>query len=256
MTQTPVVHAAKYTQTDLLINGWTKTSINRFLHPRVEGQTWTKEEIEAARSTAEARIYLERRTARVGTLEQLSLLDAVLEAANSALHWCNLGNQAWKAPERLVAAQCRGREFRLHGLKERGMVALHRNGGLRYMGSTARGLAVYEYGDSENQYLHSRLHPEGEKQLVVTGRPEIVLMQAVASHRIRQAKCILGSLPSHATGYIRSNVPAHIREREASFCWMCGELGHPATDCWTFSDYRSAPRSKRRRSAREMVATR
>ena len=155
---------------------------------------------------------------------------------------------------RPLAVKCRLNEIDFLGLKERGMIALHKEGKLRYVGATREGMAVYENPENEKQCLHSRLHPESAKQVSVLGHPEVLLIPSKAqNNRGRQAKLVLRSLPAHAIGYIRSNVPAHIREREASTCWLCGELGHPAADCGTFRVFRSGDRTVGHRHSRRFM---
>jgi hypothetical protein len=256
MNKTANAQANEYTQTDLLNNGWTKTTIDRFLpQPRMETRRsrihgnytvlyWTQEVVQAAKLKPEVRAHFEklarRRSATDCEPRELSLSDAVYVAANTAKGLGDRANDGWGSGNRPLAVKCRLNEIDFLGLKERGMIALHKERKLRYVGATPEGMAVYENPENEKQYLHSRLHPESAKQLPVVGHPEVLLMPSKAqNNRGHQAKHVLRSLPAHAIGYIRSNLPAHIRERESSTCWLCGELGHPASDCWTFRVYRS-----------------
>jgi hypothetical protein len=241
--------AIEHTRTDLIDNGWTQMSINRFLpQPRMESQYsrlhgncttyyWSKEVVNAVLSKPEVRAYFEelkrRRASADSGPRELPLLDAVCEASRSAQRYLDLANGAWGSGDRPGAGRCVAREFRFLKQKYRGILALHKLGIVRYVGSDAQGMAVYEYGDAVIRCFLSTLHPDSAKQVPVVGRLEVLPVSTKAQkYRISDVAYTIGLLPSDRTGYVPSKAPAVVRERERSTCWRCCEKGHLPRECW------------------------
>ncbi len=233
-------------KTDLLNRGWTTTSINRYLpHPIVEYRRshrgtysvhlWPQSTIESAETSAEVKVYIDtikkRRESASLTLE-IPLLDATREASRSAHRWRDRADNAWNDGHRRCARTCSINKRHWYGLKERGIVALHKAGELRYAGVSPQGMAVYEYGEGGLKCLHSTLHPVGVERTPVEGHPEILLVPAKKQEiRLRDVEQTLSNLEVQMIGYERSSAPAHKRVREEPTCWRCCDVGHLASEC-------------------------
>jgi len=246
----------RYTFAELIDRGWTTRSISRYLpRPRIERSCskvygpystryWPQSVVEAVQSNPDVQKHLNllarRRADNRAVMPKVSLVDAVQAAGRSAHHWQERANHAWQlGNSQCRAARCTYRSIELNGLKERGIMALHRQGKLRYMGASALGMGLYEFIERPEEFLHSRLHPVGAKQRRLPFRTEVTSMSNGARECGGEfARRLLITLPKDLTGYVRSHVPAHIRERDSSSCWICGVLGHPAPDCWTVASSR------------------
>lgn len=153
--------------------------------------------------------------------------------ASRAAHRCRDAAQtAYQQRRHLDASHWKEKKENWYSLKERGVIALHRSGALRYIGASPQGMAIYEYGDGGNACFHSTLHPVGAERTVVTDHPETLFVEA--KEKVRgiselRVEVTLEVLPSDTTGYERSAAP---RVRNVIRCWNCGAEGHLARECW------------------------
>jgi hypothetical protein len=83
------------------------------------------------------------------------LLLCVHEASRAAHRERDAAQSAYSDGRQTLAGNARRRKEEWYALKDRGMVAAHRAGLLRYEGATPQGMAVYEYGDGGMACFHS-----------------------------------------------------------------------------------------------------
>jgi hypothetical protein len=214
-------------QTDLIGRGWTTTAISRYLsRPIVEhrrGQKgsysvhlWAQAIVETVEATEEVKDYILKimnRRKSVLLPQMIPLLDATREASRSAHRWRDRASTSWDRGDRRRAGSCRSKKEYFYLLKDRGIIALHKAGMLRYAGMSPQGMAVYEYGKGGLQCLHSTLHPKGVERMPVEGHPEV--LKVVAKKQLLKMKDVehtLMALPTDTSDYVRSAPPKYRRE--------------------------------------------
>lgn len=234
---------------ELLSTGWTETAIKSFLpaptledrYSRIYGsyttRTWNKDDVRRAKRRKACHDYfVQLATKRMKSKEvlQVDLLDAVREASRSAHRWRDRAEESWNYGSSKYAGTCAKQKRYWYSLKERGIVALHKTGILRYSGTSPQGMAVYEYGDGGMACLHSTLHPLGFERKPVVGHPEILKVAAKKQKlKLRDVEATLKSLPEviFDPGYERSASPSIPREPRTITCYLCGGDGHIARNC-------------------------
>jgi hypothetical protein len=162
------------------------------------------------------------------------LLLCIREASRAAHRERDAASDAYSVGRHILAGNARQRKTRWYTLKDRGIVAAHKQGLLRYVGASPQGMALYEYGEGGMYCFHSTLHPSGAERTQVEGHPETLLVPAKD-----KAKCVslarvevtLFTLSAETTGYERSSAPRVAREGRVPQCWACGECGHTAREC-------------------------
>jgi hypothetical protein len=229
-------------QGELLERGWTKAAIKRFYgEPRVEkvhiynvGDRTTYwfdekkvEQIEASDDWQEWRRKLDART-QPG--KELPLLDAIREISHAAHRQRDAAGKHYEAGTHSFAKNSRERKETLYALKERGIVAAHKAGLLRYIGCTPQGMAVYEYGEGGMQCFHSCLHPSTKERVPVEGHPETLFVKAKQRQAtVKDAEFTLEALSNDLTGYERVSAPR--KPKDPVICRRCGGEGHIAREC-------------------------
>ncbi len=162
------------------------------------------------------------------------LLLCIREASRAAHRERDAASDAYNEGRHILAGNARLRKNKWYALKDRGIVAAHKQGLLRYIGASPQGMAVYEYGDGGMSCFHSTLHPVGAERTPVEGHPETLLVPAkdkVRGVSLARVETTLSALPADTTGYERSSAPRVAREERVVQCWKCGEYGHTAREC-------------------------
>lgn len=166
----------------------------------------------------------------------LRLIDAIRTISRSAHQWRDRAAARYEAAHFKAATTARKRKEYCYNLKERGIVAAHRGGLLRYAGQSPQGMAVYSYGAHDRACFHSCLHPRGVERALIVDHPEILL---VPTRRLQQRICdavfTLAALPEPGADYERSAAPRI--KRPPIICWECGKEGHIARNCPEHEDY-------------------
>jgi hypothetical protein len=160
------------------------------------------------------------------------LLFCIREASRAAHRERDAVQKAYQQERRTLAGNARQRKEDWYRLSERGIVAAHRQGLLRYAGASPQGMAVYEYGEGGMACFHSTLHPAGTERTPVPDHPETLLVEAKEKVRgvsLQRVEVTLDILPSDLSGYERSETPRI--ERQQPTCFNCGEKGHIARRC-------------------------
>ncbi len=167
---------------------------------------------------------------------RIDLLDAVREMSRSAHRWRDRAATYYGEDQFRRATNAKNKKQHCYSLKERGIVALHQQGVLRYAGASPQGMAVYEYGDGGMACLHSCLHPRGVERTQVPDHPETLEVTAKKQRvRICDAEhTILGAqvpVTPWCTYPDYERVQPPRKERTGPRCWECGEVGHIARNC-------------------------
>lgn len=160
------------------------------------------------------------------------LLLCIREASRAAHRERDAAAEAYKAGRHTLAGNARQRKNHWYALKDRGIVAAHKQGLVRYIGASPQGMAIYEYGEGGMSCFHSTLHPAGAEWTPVVGHPEMLHVEAKDKAKgisLARVEVTLSALASDTTGYERSAAPRI--ERPEPVCWTCGEAGHIAADC-------------------------
>jgi Zinc knuckle len=245
------------TKQHLMEAGWTVTAIKRFLpapivekryshlHGRYYAYLYSATVIMEALHRDDCRAYFSKlqtkRDKEVSDCDaiELSLLDATREASRCAHRWRDRANEAWNCGRRKYAGTCSQNKRYWYSLKERGIIAMHKQGLLRYAGVSPQGMGIYGYGDGGMQCLHSTLHPIGAERVPVADHPETLFVSAKKQEfRLRDVEYTLDTLSSDTTGYERSDAPRHGRSKVT--CWNCGEEGHLTRNCNNEPDFQAA----------------
>lgn len=182
----------------------------------------------------------ERKAAAQRPSPHLDLLLCIREASRTAHRERDTAQAAYQQRRHTLARNARARKQKWYDLKERGIVAAHRQGLLRYIGSSPQGLAVYEYGEGGMCCFHSALHPVGADRKQVEGHPEALLVPAkdkVRGVSLLRVETTLSALSEDLSGYERSAPPRMDRERREPICWQCGRAGHISRDCPERDEY-------------------
>lgn len=162
------------------------------------------------------------------------ILMCTREASRAAHRQRDYAQTAYLSRRHLDASDHRRRKENWYSLKERGIVHLHRNNLIRYIGTSPQGMAVYEYGEGGMSCLHSRLHPIDSPRTPIEGHPETLLVPSKGKQRgisEERIEVTLESLSSEITGYEKSEAPQFQREQSLPTCWTCGEEGHISRFC-------------------------
>lgn len=172
------------------------------------------------------------------TPRSVSTLDATKEMSRSAHRWRDRAAAYYGADLHKMARRAKLKKEECYQLKERGIIAMHRAGDLRYIGASPQGMAVYAYGDHDLACLHSCLHPAGAERVPVPNHPEVLLVPGKRQRiRICDAVGTLSALPEPGDGYGRSAEPRIARP--PIICYECGGEGHIARRCperWGYYD--------------------
>jgi hypothetical protein len=161
------------------------------------------------------------------------LLLCIREASRAAHRERDKAQQAYQAGRHVLAGNSKKRKERWYALKDRGIVAAHTAGLLRYIGHSPQGMAVYEYGEGGMACFHSTLHPSGVESPAIENHPETLEVPAkdkVKGVSLARVKATLQALPEDVGSYVRSKAPR--RKSAPLICWRCGEEGHLARECW------------------------
>lgn len=162
------------------------------------------------------------------------LLLCIREASRAAHRERDAASNAYNEGRHTLAGNSRQRKNKWYALKDRGVVAAHKQGLVRYIGASPQGWAVYEYADGGMSCFHSTLHPDGAERVPVEGHPETLLVPAkdkVKGISLARVEVTLSALPAGTTGYERSSAPCVARVERVPQCWTCGEFGHIASEC-------------------------
>jgi hypothetical protein len=162
------------------------------------------------------------------------LLLCIREVSRAAHRERDAASNAYNEGRHILAGNARQRKNKWYALKDRGIVAAHKQGLLRYIGASPQGMTVYEYADGGMSCFHSTLHPAAPERTPVEGHPEALLVPAkdkLKGVSLARVEATLSSLLADTTGYERSSAPHVAREERVSQCWACGEYGHTARDC-------------------------
>ncbi len=173
----------------------------------------------------------EKQTARTPAPHP-DLLLCIREASRAAHRERDSAQGAYLCGCHTLAGNARKRKDAWYRMKERGIVAAHNQGLLRYVGVSPQGMAVYEYGEGGMACFHSTLHPAGVERTPVPDHPETLLVEAkdkVRGVSLRRVEMTLSALPGDFSGYERSTAPRI--ERPKPICHECGEEGHIARHC-------------------------
>ncbi|MFP5229451.1 MAG: hypothetical protein ACLGXA_17710 [Acidobacteriota bacterium] len=170
------------------------------------------------------------------------LLLCIREASRAAHRERDAATEAYSCGRHTLAGNAKQRKNNWYELKDRGIVAAHKQGLVRYIGASPQGMAVYEYGGGGMSCFHSTLHPAGAERTLVEGHPETLLVTAKDKEKgislVRVEVTLSGLLPD-TSGYDRIAAPRIAKP--APECWTCGELGHVAADClnecWNCGEY-------------------
>lgn len=162
------------------------------------------------------------------------LLLCIREASRAAHRERDTARDAYNSGRHILAGNARQRKNKWYGLKDRGIVAAHKQGLVRYIGASPQGMAVYEFADGGTSCFHSTLHPAGAERTQVEGHPETLLVPAknkVKGVSLARVEVTLSALPADTTGFERSAAPHVSQEARIPRCWKCGEYGHIASEC-------------------------
>ena len=160
----------------------------------------------------------------------VSTLDATREMSRSAHRWRDRAAAYYDDERHKLARRAKLKKEECYQLKERGIIAMHRAGDLRYIGASPQGMAVYAYGDHNLACLHSCLHPAGVERVPVPNHPEVLLVPGKKQLiRICDAAATLSALPESRDDYERSAAPRIARPK--IICYECGGEGHIARHC-------------------------
>jgi hypothetical protein len=162
------------------------------------------------------------------------LLLCIREASRAAHRERDAASDAYNAGRHMLAGNARQRKIKWYALKDRGIVAAHMQGLLRYIGASPQGMGVYEYADGGMSCFHSTLHPIGTERTPIEGHPETLLVTAkdkAEGISLARVKVTLSALPAETTGYEQSAAPYVARTPRLIQCWTCGEYGHTASEC-------------------------
>ncbi len=162
------------------------------------------------------------------------LLLCIREASRAAHRERDAGSAAYGAGRHTLAGNAKQRKEGWYALKDRGIIAAHKQGLVRYVGASPQGMAVYEYGEGGMTCFHSTLHPAGAERIPIEGHPEALLVPAkdkVKGVSLARVEATLSALSSDTTGYVRSAAPRVARVEHVPQCWACGEYGHTAREC-------------------------
>lgn len=165
------------------------------------------------------------------------LLLCIREASRAAHRERDAAQRAYLCGRHKLAGNARQRKNRWYALKDRGIVAAHKQGLVHYVGASPQGMAVYEYGEGGMACFHSTLHPVGVGRMLVPDHPETLLVAAkdkVRGVSLRRVEITLDSLPFDLSDYERC-APPRI-SRAVVTCHRCGDEGHIACDCPNFDD--------------------
>jgi hypothetical protein len=162
------------------------------------------------------------------------LLLCIREASRAAHRWRDASREYYSTGRHDLAVKARKCKDKWYGLKDRGIVAAHKQSLVRYIGASPQCMAVYEYGDGGMSCYHSTLHPAGAERTPVEGHPESLFVPAKDKAKgisIARVEATLSALPPDTTGYERSSAPHVVRVERLPQCWTCGEFGHTAREC-------------------------
>ena len=162
------------------------------------------------------------------------LLLCLREASRAAHRERDAAKDAYNSDRHVLAGNASQRKNRWYALKDKGIVAAHKQGLVRYIGAIPQGMAVYEYGDGGMCCFHSTLHPAGAVRSLVEGHPETLFVPAkdkVKGISLARVEVTLSVLPAEVDGYERSSAPRIARVERVTQCWTCGEFGHIASEC-------------------------
>src|ERR1035437_205725 len=147
----------------------------------------------------------------------VSTLDATREMSRSAHRWRDRAAAYYDDERHKLARRAKLKKEECYQLKERGIIAMHRAGDLRYIGASPQGMAVYAYGDHNLACLHSCLHPAGVERVPVPNHPEVLLVPG-KKQLIRicdaAARCQRYLSPETITSAVRHHV-SHVRRSSA-----------------------------------------
>jgi hypothetical protein len=160
------------------------------------------------------------------------LLLCIREASRAAHRERDSASDAYNEGRHILAGNSRQRKSHWYALKDRGIIAAHKNGQLRYIGASPQSMAVYEYADGGMSCFHSTLHPSGAERNPIEGHPETLLVPAkekIKGISLARVEVTLANLPADTNGYERSAAPRI--ERPEPVCWECGMPGHVSSIC-------------------------
>jgi hypothetical protein len=232
------------TQTDVIARGWTRAVIEQYM-PYPDKVTrsfayhspcylYAREKVEGIENTPEwqartAKVRIRRAAAkearelaRVQYLDQqektkaerearvahISLIDAIRDISRAAHKYRDEARVMWAGGRRYTASIPAAKKRECYRLKERGIVAAHKRGLLRYAGVTPQGMAVYEYAEGGMSCFHSCLHPAAIDRVPVPDHPDILFVEAKSlKHDEEDVRYILAQLSDSADGYERVRPP-------------------------------------------------
>jgi hypothetical protein len=173
------------------------------------------------------------------------LLLCIREASRAAHRERDRAATSYLTRRHRMAGNAKKRKEEWYALKDRGIVAAHKQGRLRYVGKTQQQLAVYEYGDGGLSCFHCTLHPAGVEQSLTIGHPENIFVESKAKGKgisLKRVRVTLEGLDDVPEDYIRASAPRIERTTARVItCWTCGEAGHRAFECdaddlWDFDE--------------------
>jgi hypothetical protein len=163
------------------------------------------------------------------------LLLCVREASRAAHRERDAAQIAYQLRRHTFASRRKTRKEYWYSLKDRGIIAAHRQGIVHYMGASPQGMAVYEYGDGGMSCFHSTLHPAGVARTPIENHPEVLMVEAKAKAKgisLKRVEVTLLALSNDISGYQRSEPPTMVaRKTSVLTCWECGEEGHTSRHC-------------------------